>query len=53
MYFKCLNVILASLVCIINIVWFEFQIQTLFFYLNQALLALVWNSIFLHISMSN
>jgi hypothetical protein len=29
------------LVCIINIVRFEFQIQTLFFYSNQAFLALV------------
>jgi hypothetical protein len=31
-----LNEILASLVCIINIVMFEFQIQTLFFYSNHA-----------------
>jgi hypothetical protein len=31
MYFESLNEILASLVCILNIVRFEFQIQTLFF----------------------
>jgi hypothetical protein len=31
MYFRILNEILASFVCIINIVRFEFQIHTLFF----------------------
>jgi hypothetical protein len=37
MYFRSLNEILASLVCIISIVKFKFQIQTRFFYSNQAL----------------
>jgi hypothetical protein len=37
MYFRSLNEILASLVCVINIVRFEFQIQTLLLYSNQAL----------------
>jgi hypothetical protein len=36
MYFRGLNKILACLVCIINIVMFEFQIQTISFYSNQA-----------------
>jgi hypothetical protein len=39
MYFRSLNEILASLVCILNIVRFEFQIQTRFFYSNQV----VWH----------
>jgi hypothetical protein len=37
MYFESLNEILACLVCIINVVRFEFQIQTLFFYSNQVI----------------
>jgi hypothetical protein len=41
MYFRSLNEILASLVCIINIVRFEFQIQTLFFLFKPSLLTLV------------
>jgi hypothetical protein len=36
MYFGSLNEILITLVCILNIVRFEFQIQTIFFYSNQA-----------------
>jgi hypothetical protein len=36
MYFGNLNEILASLACLLNIVRFEFQIQTLFFYSNQV-----------------
>jgi hypothetical protein len=32
MYFGSLNEILAYLICIINVMRFEFQIQTLFFY---------------------
>jgi hypothetical protein len=44
LYFGSLNEILASLVCIINIVRFEFQIQTLFFYSNQAFWHLYCNS---------
>jgi hypothetical protein len=35
MYFRGLNEIFISLVCILNIVSFDFQIQT-FFYSNQA-----------------
>jgi hypothetical protein len=44
MYFGSLNEILASLVCILIIVRFEFQIQTRFFYLNQAIWHLFCNS---------
>jgi hypothetical protein len=44
MYFRSLNEILASLVCILNIVRFEFQIQNLFFYSNQAVGHLFYNS---------
>jgi hypothetical protein len=36
LYFRSLNEIPASLVCILNILRFEFQIQTLFFYSNQV-----------------
>jgi hypothetical protein len=36
MYYRSLSEILLNLICIINIVRFEFQIQTLFFYSNQA-----------------
>jgi hypothetical protein len=43
MYFGSLNEILASLVCIINVVRFEFQIQTLSFYSNQAFWHLLHN----------
>jgi hypothetical protein len=39
-----LNEILASLICILIIVRFEFQIQTRFFYLNQAIWHLFCNS---------
>jgi hypothetical protein len=35
-YFGSLNEILVSFVCILNIINFEFQFQTLFFYSNQA-----------------
>jgi hypothetical protein len=45
MYFGSLNEIFASFICIINIIRFEFQFQILFFYSNQALFALVCNSI--------
>jgi hypothetical protein len=44
MYFGSLKTILASLGCISNIVRFEFQIQTLFFYSNQAVWHLFCNS---------
>jgi hypothetical protein len=37
MYFESLNEALACLVCIINVVRFEFRIQTLFFYSNQVI----------------
>jgi hypothetical protein len=40
-YFRSLNKIIASLNCIINIVRFEFQIQTLFFQ-TKSFLALAW-----------
>jgi hypothetical protein len=36
MYSRSLNEILACLVCIINVVRFEFQIQTLFFCSNHV-----------------
>jgi hypothetical protein len=42
--FGSLNEFLASLVHILNIVRFEFQIQTLFFYSNQAFWHLFCNS---------
>jgi hypothetical protein len=41
MYFRHLNGILVSLVCIINIIRFEFQIETLFFLFKPSPLALV------------
>jgi hypothetical protein len=44
MHFISFIEILTSLVCIINIVRFEFQIQTLFFYSNQAFWHLFCNS---------
>jgi ABC-type xylose transport system permease subunit len=44
MYFRSSNEILASLVCILNIVRLEFQIQTLFFYFKPNRLTLVCNS---------
>jgi hypothetical protein len=44
MYFRSLNKILISLACILNIIMFEFQIQTLFFYSNQAVGHLSCNS---------
>jgi hypothetical protein len=44
MHFRSLNEILASLVRILNIVRFEFQIQTLFFYSNQTFWHLFCNS---------
>jgi hypothetical protein len=43
MYFNGLNEILTNFVRILNIVRFEFQIQTLFFYSNQAFCHL-WRS---------
>jgi hypothetical protein len=43
-YFRSLNEIVTSLVRILNIVTFEFQIQTLFFYSNQAIWHLFCNS---------
>jgi hypothetical protein len=44
MYFESLNEILASWVCILNIVMFEFQIQILFFLFKPTFLTLVCNS---------
>jgi hypothetical protein len=44
MYFASFKEILASLGCISNIVRFEFQIQNLFFYSNQAVWHLFCNS---------
>jgi hypothetical protein len=41
MYFESINEILAFFVCIINIVRFEFQIQTLLFLFKPSLLILV------------
>jgi hypothetical protein len=43
MYFGSLKEILASLVCILNIVRVEFQIQTLLFYSNQVIWHLFCN----------
>jgi hypothetical protein len=44
MYFGSLNEILADLVCIINIVRFEFQIQTLLFIQTKPFCHLFCNS---------
>jgi hypothetical protein len=44
MCFGCLNEFLTSLVCILNIVRFEFQIQTFSFISNQAVWYLLCNS---------
>jgi hypothetical protein len=44
MYIESLNDILTNLVHILNVVRFEFQIQTLFFYSNQVVWHLFCNS---------
>jgi hypothetical protein len=44
MYFESLNEILTNLVRILNMVRFEFQIQTLFFYSNKVVWHLFCNS---------
>jgi hypothetical protein len=53
MYCRSLNEILDLFGCIISAVWFEFQIQTHFLFLNQLVLMLVLELQFLHTNVPN